>query len=157
MSFCFKFEPRIRSVVAGFLLVASTGVSAFAQTCDCLVPISTVPAAQAVGQVKSITGQVNILGSGGWGSAKTGGLLYVGNRVETGLESSTSISVGKCTLDVGAQSTISIVPTEKALCVAVADTAPSINNASLIAVGAGLAVVGGVIAISTGDDSPASP
>lgn len=157
MSFCFKFRPRVQSVAIGLFLVANTGISASAQTCGCLVPVSSVPAGQAIGQFNSISGQVNVLGKGGWVSAANGGSLFADSKVETGPGSSTSISIGKCSLNVAAQSTVSITPTDQALCVAVANTAPAVNNTALIAVGVGLAAVGGVLAVSTGDDKPASP
>ncbi|MCH4543990.1 hypothetical protein [Ochrobactrum sp. A-1] len=148
-------------IIAGGCLFVGSGVSVSAQQCDCLVPLSSVQSGQIIGQLTSAVGQINVLGGNGWVAATSGAPLYVGSRVETGPASSTRVSVGQCSLNLGSQAALSIVPTEQALCVAVANTTPPVaaqaNNPVVMGIAAGIGATAGVIAISTGDDNPASP
>src|SRR5690606_21083530 len=132
MSFSFKEMPKVAStiglrVIAGFCLAVGIGSIAHAQDCGCVVPLSGLPAGQAIGQLTSASGPVSILGADGWVSAGSGTPLFVGSQIETGAGALASLSVGGCSLIVGAQSAASLIAANQSICVAVSETAPATN------------------------------
>lgn len=173
----FKDMPKVASavgvrVVAGFCLAVGAGAgAAYAQDCGCVVSMSSLPSGQAVGQLTSATGQVNVLGGDGWVSASSGTPLFVGSQVETGAGGAASLAVGNsCSLNVGPQSSASLVPSGQSVCVSVSNTAPDVNPAAnaggsgapvnhptVMGIAGGIGVTAAVIAVAAGDDDPASP
>jgi len=176
MSVCFTDVPKVVSalgvrVIAGFCLAVGVGAgAAYAQDCGCVVPLSNLPSGQAIGQLTSASGPVNVLGGNGWVSASTGTPLFVGSQIETGAGASASLAVGGCSLSVGAQSAASLIPTNQSLCVSVTNTAPGanpagnaaaggapVNNPTMMGIAGGIGAAAGIIAVTTGDVAPASP
>jgi len=178
MSSSFKEMPKVVStiglrVIAGFCLAVGVGSIAHAQDCGCVVPLSGLPAGQAIGQLTSASGPVSILGADGWVSAGSGTPLFVGSQIETGAGALASLSVGGCSLNVGAQSAASLIPADQSLCVAVSETAPTTNptgdaagtgttgaaaanNPVVMGIAGGIGAAAGVIAVATEDDDPVS-
>lgn len=174
MSSSFKEMPKVASkiglrVIAGFCLAVGVGSVAHAQDCGCVVPLSGLPTGQAIGQLTSTSGPVSILGADGWVSAGSGTPLFVGSQIETGAGALASLSVGGCSLNVGAQSAASLIPANQSLCVAVSETAPAgntagtgtpgaaaANNPVVMGIAGGIGAAAGVIAVATEDDDPVS-
>ena len=152
-------------VAIGLCLAIGGGAGvAYAQQCGCSVPLSSLPAGQSVGRLSALSGSVNVLGANGWTPATAGTPLAVGSQIETGPGSSATLSVGGCSLNLGAQAAASLVASDQSLCVAVNNTvpgqsvgsAPQINPLVLGIAGGG--AVAGIVAVATRDnDSPASP
>jgi len=176
MSYCFTDVPKVVRVlgvrvVAGLCLAASAGLgAAYAQECGCVVPLSSLPSGQAIGQLTSASGPVNVLGGNGWVSASTGTQLFVGSQIETGAGGAASVAVGGCSLNVGAQSVALLVPANQSLCASVSSTVPASNPAAsaggaaatsssttALAVFGGIGAAAGIIAVTTRDDDPVSP
>jgi len=162
------FVPKMGALSArvaiGLCLAIGGGAgAAYAQQCGCSVPLSSLPAGQAIGQLSTLSGSVNVLGANGWTPARAGTPLSVGSQIETGAGSSATLSVGGCSVNLGAQAAASLVASNQSLCVAVRDVAPGQNVGSapqidpLILGIAGAGAVGGIVAVATRDsDSPAS-
>jgi len=170
-----KVRARGFGLAAGFCVAMSLGAgAAFAQDCGCTVPLSSLPSGQAIGQLSSVSGPVNVLSGDGWVSAASGTPLFVGSQIETGAGAVASLAVGGCSLNIGAQSAAALITANQALCVSVSSTAPvttpeanpaattgsaastgASTTALAIAGGGALAVVG-IVAASTGDDDPVS-
>lgn len=170
MSFRFSEMPTLITKIAlrtvvGMCFAAGFGATAYAQDCGCVVPLAAVPAGQAIGQLTSVSGTVNILGANGWTSASDGARLFAGSRIETGAAANASLSVGGCTLNVGPQSAASLIASNQSLCVSVAQTAPAANvggaasslagasNPVVMGLAGGIGVAAGVIAVATKDNS----
>jgi len=170
-----KVRARGFGLAAGACVAMSVGMgAASAQDCGCTVPLSSLPSGQAIGQLSSVSGPVNVLSGNGWVSASSGTPLFVGSQIETGAGAVASLAVGGCSLNLGAQSAASLIPANQALCVSVSRTAPGAApgtnpSAAATATGAGgasttaLAIAGGgalavvgIVAASTGDDDPVS-
>lgn len=178
MLFSFKEMSKVASTVAlraiaGFCLAVSAGSIAHAQDCGCVVPLSSLPSGQAIGQLTSASGPVSILGADGWVSAGNGTPLFLGSQIETGAGALVSLSVGGCSLNVGAQSAASLIPANQSLCVAVSETVPATNpagnaagtgttgaaaanNPVVMGIAGGIGATAGVIAVATEDDDPVS-
>lgn len=164
-------RARRLHVVTGMCAAMSVSAgAAIGQECGCTVPLSSLPAGQAIGQLTAASGPVNVLGSDGWVSAASGTPLFVGSQIETGAGGLASLAVGGCSLNVGAQSAAALVAANQALCVSVSSTAPGANpqansaaNAggaaaagpsmtTLAIAGGGAAAAVGLIVATTGDD-----
>jgi len=162
------FVPKVGAlgarVAIGLCLAIGGGAgAAYAQQCGCSVPLSSLPAGQAIGQLTVSSGSVNVLGANGWTPARAGTPLSVGSQIETGAGSSATLTVGGCSLNLGAQAAASFVASNQSLCVAVRDVVPGQNVGSapqidpLVLGIAGAGAVGGIVAVATRDsDSPAS-
>jgi len=158
-------------VAIGFLLVAGSGAgAAYAQECGCSVSLASLPAGQVIGQLTAVSGSVNVLGPNGWVPASAGTPLSLGSQIETGAGGSASLSVGGCSVSLGAQAAANLVASNQSLCVAVNETAPagapgnealagaSPNNPVVMGIAAGTGLTSAVISVATQkEDAPASP
>jgi len=170
-----KYIPEIAGslgarLAVGFCLVVGVGAgSAYAQQCGCSVPLTSLPAGQVIGQLSAVTGPVNVLGANGWVPASSGTPLSVGSQIETGVGGSASLSVGGCSVSLGAQAAASLVASDQALCVAVNETVPAggpgnqavlanPNNPTVMGIAGAAGLSSGIISVTTRKDSaPASP
>lgn len=175
------FEGLEKVRAHGFGLAVGAGVAmsfgiggASAQDCSCTIPLSSLPSEQAIGQLSSVSGPVNVLSDNGWVSASSGAPLFLGSQIETGAGAVASLAVGDCSLNLGAQAATSLIPANQALCVSVSSTAPNSapgenpsaaatatgaggpNTTALAIAGGGALAVVGIVAASTGDDDPVS-
>lgn len=140
-------------VAIGLCLALGGGASAaYAQQCSCTAPLASQ--GQVVGQITAASGTVNVLGAGGWTTGRVGTPLSVGSRIETGSSSSTSFTVGSCSMSLGPQSSANVEAANQALCVVLNDTRPNVG--AIVAVGVGLGAAAGIVAVATSDDKPAS-
>jgi hypothetical protein len=165
------FHERVRSAAKMFTsvlvmtscLTAGGGVYAQEQNqeretaqCACVTDRNGRKEGEAVGIVTSVNGRVNVMSSEGWVPAAVGSQVAIGGSVETGKASDASIRVGNCELKVEEQTQVTVDPRDGLLCIALAQTG-GFSQAGLLAAGAiGIGAVVG-LAVSTGDDHPASP
>lgn len=106
------------------------------------------------GSVRHVKGDVTVSQAAGYGPAKEGDALELGNRVMVG-NGSASVRVGSCRIDVPTNSTLDITRKGENICLALAgESASGTGGLGLPAAlfGGGLAV-GGIIALTHGDDA----
>lgn len=148
------------SLALAFGLAASGAVQAQQpEGCECVTPAQGAGEGQPVGTVTSASGRVNVLGQQGWAPGSAGTPILSGGKVETGLVSNASIQVGRCQLEVGQQTQVTVTPADGQLCVARAQTNPiNLTQAALLAGGAaGAALIISSVDTSTGINFPVSP
>ena len=163
------FAGRIFASSLSFAAVLASGITvAGAQAvsvsdCGCFAP-----AGQAV-SLASTAGRVIISGSTAPRVGAAGAQLSVGERVAVGAGGSATISVGSCGFGVSAGQEIVLQQLNGGVCAVrpeVVEAAAAGNGApggtggplTPLVVGGGVAAITGVaIAVSSGDDNPASP
>ena len=153
-------------LAAAFSIGAAFSMSGLAHAqspaeCACLVPLASLPASGPIGQVTGVTGDNVILtGSTGPVQAAAGAPLQSGDQLSVGPGSSVTFAVSNCSLQLPAQTEMSLAPTNGNMCVAVNEVGTTLfggNNVVPVAVGA-LGVAGGAaLLLSSGTDSPVSP
>ena len=115
--------------------------------CACLTPVAS---GNAVAEIIASSGEVIASRPEGFGVASPGTNVSLGSQIMTGHESSASIMVGSCTLNVGANSEVTIASLGTEICLRVskveapvATATAGISNAPLAmfsAISAGAAV-----------------
>lgn len=116
---------RAHFIFAGALLAAAptAPVIAFAQeaTPSCMCPVALTQSSAAVGSIASLSGSVLVSHTASFVAAEQNAPLSAGSRVVTGNKSSARLLVGGCSVDLGANSSATIVRQEQQLCVRVLD------------------------------------
>lgn len=145
------------AAVSGISVSAAQAISA--GECGCFSPSAgSVPAAT----LTSTTGRVVVSGSTAPRIGVAGQRLSVGDRVAVGASGAANVSLGACGLAVQAGQELLLQRVDGGICASV-PSAPGgavkagIPSAPLVVGGAALLAGGVALAISSGDDSPASP
>jgi len=145
------------AAVSGISVPAAQALSA--GECGCFSPSAgSVP----VATLTSTTGRVVVSGSTAPRIGAAGQKLSVGDRVAVGARGAANVSLGACGLSVQAGQEMLLQRVDGGICASV-PSAPGVAakagvpSAALVVGGAALVAGGVALAISSGDDSPASP
>jgi hypothetical protein len=140
------------SVISGVgSLVASVASAQVAEaSCSCLVPAPK--AGSPVGRLAPMKGDVQMSQAGGYVGVKTEEPVFAGARIMTGSQSSALLSVGAdCALDIPANATVKVDPTEGGMCVSLktprAKIVPASSGPGLLPILLGGGAVGGAAAL----------
>lgn len=141
---------RVAALAVGMTVLAGT---AMAQECTCRVPL----AEGSVGQILNASGDVRIAQATNFSRASGGADLELGTRVIVG-RGSANVRIGNnCDIALGANSSLTLIPTNDFICVAV-ETGQTVafNNVgtALGVAGGTLLVVGGAIIFSQDSKPP---
>lgn len=143
-------------------MVASSAVAQNASACSCLVPAAET--GSIIGQLTRVQGNVQMSQAAGYADVRAGAVIPAGARIMTGSQSSASLSVGAdCALDMPANATVRIDPTQGGMCVSLeapqAALTPASTGPDLTPVLLGGGAVGGAAALILGlqdDDNSVS-
>ncbi|MCF6109001.1 hypothetical protein [Mesorhizobium muleiense] len=110
----------VKSALAGFIASIGFGpVSSFAQDASCTCTTAYQGAANSIGSIGHVNGDVMVSQAAGYGPAEAGNALDFGSRVVVGARGSASVNVGGCNLDVPANSSLDISRVESNICLRV--------------------------------------
>lgn len=146
---------KLACFVTGTLLGMTISGTALAQECACQIPQQAVVGG-IVGSVNALSGQVVLTKATGPVNAKTGSTISIGDKIAVGPQSSASVSLATCNLQLTSGSDLLISPVGENLCVAVTNaqqTGAGINKLGL-ATGIGVAVGLGLIVANSDSDNP---
>lgn len=137
--------------LVGLVSLSAGGASAQdAQTCSCLGPVSEIGG--VVGQLTHVHGNVQMSQSGGYAGVKADTAVYAGARIMTGSQASASLRVGSnCALDLPANATVKVDPTQGGMCVSLEPAeltiVPASTGPGLVPILVGGAAIGGAAAL----------
>ncbi|RUW64836.1 MULTISPECIES: hypothetical protein [unclassified Mesorhizobium] len=164
----------LKAALAG--MVASFGfgsVSAFAQDASCTCATAYQGPANPIGSIQSVSGNVMVSQTAGYGPAKEGSALDFGSRLQVGANGLASVRVGGCKLSVPANSSLDISRVENNICLKIVKpehTAAAISPEHTGAIGpsgkfafglpetffAGALITAGVLTATQNDDNGVS-
>lgn len=144
----------VAALVAVSTVMPSLVFAQPAADCQCVVPVAAGGVQAPVGQMTSVAGNVLVTGAAGPRAAEPGSTLQIGDQVTVGPQSSASLSVSGCDLQLAAQSEANLIMSDGNMCVAVADTSVQATGQQAAAgaggSNAGLALFGGLAALQLG-------
>lgn len=131
--------------------------SALAQECACRIPLT----AGTVGQIVNATGDVRVAQATNYTPASSGAVLGRATRIIVGRGSASVRLGGGCEIALGANSSLTLIPTADYICAAV-DTGrtaafrgrPFNVGAALGVAGGSLLLAGGIILFTQDEDAP---
>ena len=131
--------------------------SAWAQECACRIPLT----AGTVGQIVNATGDVRVAQATNYVRAERGAVLRRATRIIVGRGSASVRLGGGCEIELGANSSLTLIPTADSICAAV-DTGrtaafrgrPFNVGAALGVAGGSLLLAGGIILFTQDEDAP---
>jgi hypothetical protein len=139
--------------------------SALAQECACRIPLT----AGTVGQIVNATGDVRVAQATNYTPASSGAVLGRATRIIVGRGSASVRLGGGCEIALGANSSLTLIPTGGSICAAVErgqtaafrntrtllNRAPAFNVGTALGVAGGsLLLAGGVILFTQDEDAP---
>jgi hypothetical protein len=161
----------VKIALAGFIAASGLGpVSSFAQDAPCTCTTPYQGTASSIGSIGHANGDVMVSQAAGYGPAKAGNALDFGSRIVVGARGAASVSVGSCSMDVPANSSLDISRVENNICLKVVGSeqtaaAPAVSsehtgqiapggtrsNTPLFIFG-GMAAAAGILAATQDDD-----
>ncbi|AMY00686.1 hypothetical protein AB0V79_27285 [Mesorhizobium ciceri] len=110
----------LKSALAGLVTLVGIGsVPVFAQDAPCSCATAYRGPANPIGSIRSVSGNVMVSQTAGYGPANVGSALDFGSRLVVGAKGSASVQVGDCRLSVPANATLDISRVENNICLKV--------------------------------------
>ena len=125
---------RSNLVVGTLLALAASASFAAAQeapACACAVPMTV--GSTPLGSLTDVEGNVMVTQAAGYAAAQEGTGLQPGSRVILGADASATLRIGEaCALDLIANSTATLLPTDGQLCVQLATPQTTARSSTLV-------------------------
>ncbi|TGP30220.1 hypothetical protein EN828_28260 [Mesorhizobium sp. M2D.F.Ca.ET.185.01.1.1] len=121
----------LKSALAGLVTLVGFGSApVFAQDTSCSCATAYHGPANPIGSIRSVSGNVMVSQTAGYGPAKAGSALDFGSRLVVGAKGSASVQVGDCRLSVPANSSLDISRVENSICLKVVNPEHAASSVS---------------------------